>query len=336
MKFEIVQVRRTAISALAFALVLTGAACAQPPHCDPYRVASAAQCAKCHAAEFAVWQQTPHFKTFDTLHRNPKAQEIARRLGQSSIKRNDICIDCHYTSQAGDDLPHIVAGVSCESCHGAARDWIGVHSDYGGPTANRDSETEQHRLQRMTQSVALGMRNPNNLYSIARSCLQCHTVPNEALVNVGGHSPGSPNFELVAWSQGLVRHNFLRTGNKSNAPSPPDRLRVMFVVGLLADLEFSTRATALATKKSTYGTAVASRAAAAAIRLYDIQQLIHDPHLQRALEAFALARLKINNPDELNRIADDIAAAGMKLAEEADGSSWSALDSQLPLPTQYK
>ncbi len=317
-------------------LVVSANAMAQPSHCDPTKVVTAVQCAKCHVAEVSVWKQTPHAQSFDSLHRNPQALEIARRLGQSSIKRNDICLDCHYTSQAEQDLARVVAGVSCESCHGAARDWINVHSDYGGPAASKQSETEQHRLQRQTQSVALGMRNPKNLYSIARSCLQCHTVPNEKLVNVGGHSAGSPNFEMVSWSQGMVRHNFLHSDNAVNAPSPPERLRVMFVVGLIADLEFSTRATGLATQKLTYGTTVASRAAAVAIRLYEIQQSINDPRVQQALDAFAQADLKINNATQLNAIADRIAQAGMQFAEAANGVALAQLDPLMPTPSQYK
>ena len=319
------------ISLLANARVL-----AQPQHCDPAKVVTSAACAKCHVGEVNIWKQTPHAQTFESLHRNPQATEIARKLGQSSIKRNDICVDCHYTSQADDDLPRVVEGVSCESCHGAAHDWIAIHSDYGGPTANKHSEIDPHRLQRLTQSVASGMRNPKNLYSIARSCMQCHTVPNEKLVNVGGHIAGSQNFEMVSWSQGIVRHNFLRSGNAVNEVSSPERLRVMFVAGLIADLEFSSRATGAATQKSTYGLTVAARAAAVAVRLYQVQQLINDPHVQQALESFAQADLKINNAAQLNAIADRISQAGMQFADVADGSRLSAIDPLLPPHVQYK
>ncbi len=321
---------------IGLSLLANDRALAQPRHCDPTKVMSSAACGKCHVGEVNVWKQTPHAQTFESLHRNPQATEIARKLGQSSIKRNDICVDCHYTSQAESDLPRVVEGVSCESCHGAARDWIAIHSDYGGPTANKHSENDQHRLQRLTQSVASGMRNPKNLYSVARSCFQCHTVPNEKLVNVGGHTAGSQNFEMVSWSQGIVRHNFLRGGNTVNEPSSLERLRVMFVAGLIADLEFSSRATGLATQKSTFGLTVAARAAAAAVRLYQVQQLINDPHVQQALETFAQAELKINNPAQLNLIADRISQAGMQFADAVDGNRLAALDPLLPPQVQYK
>ena len=97
------------------------------------------------------------------------------------------------------------------------------------------------------------MRNPINVYMLAQSCYRCHTVPDERLVNVGGHNVGSMDFEIVAWSQGTVRHNFLRSDGQSNEPSSPERLRQMFVAGMIADLEFSVRATAAATEKATFG-----------------------------------------------------------------------------------
>lgn len=309
---------------------------AQPVQCDPAKVVSSARCAKCHIAEFNVWRQTPHAQTLETLHRNPQALEIAKRLGQTSVKRNDICIDCHYTSQMADGASRVVEGISCEACHGAARDWIQVHSDYGGPTVNAASESEQHRLDRIKQSISFGMRNPQNVYSIARSCLQCHTVPHEELVNVGGHAAGSSDFEFVRWSQGIVRHNFLHSPGGVNEPSPSQRLRVMYVSGLIADLEFSTRATALATNPSTFGKSVAGRAASVAMKLYEVQTLIRDPHVQQILESFATAELRTNNSQQLSAIADRIAELGFQFAESTDGHDLVAVDKFLPSPADYR
>ena len=180
------------------------------------------------------------------------------------------------------------------------------------------------------------MRNTRNLYEIASSCLNCHTVPNEELVNVGGHNAGSEDFELVSWSQGQVRHNFLRTGGSNNAASDPARIRVMFVVGLLADLEYSTRATAQATSKSDYGTKVANRAARVAVKLFECQQKIKDPNVQIALQAFAGAELRLNNSVSLLEIANQIKFAGTQFAAAADGTRLGSLDPLLPPPSQYK
>lgn len=311
-------------------------ALAQPSQCDPAKVIGPMRCAACHENEVRVWLQTPHAKTLEDLHRRPTANAIATKMGIRSIKRGDVCLDCHYTSQTVGDKNQIIAGVSCESCHGAALDWVTLHNDYGGPTVLKSQESSAHKEQRREVSIAHGMRNPSNVYLVARSCLQCHSVPNEKLVNVGGHGSGSLEFEMVSWSQGLNRHNFLRTDNKSNAENSPAELRVMFVAGLIADLEFSTRAVAKATERGTYGLSVAQRAANVAVRLKSIQDQIQDPNLEQALVAFSRAVLKTNNETELNAIADEIQKAGTTFAQASDGSKLAALDVMIPGKTQYK
>jgi hypothetical protein len=319
-----------------FGVIATSATWAQPPHCDPSKVLGPMRCASCHENEVRVWLQTPHARTLEDLHRRPTANAIAAKMGIRSIKRGGICLDCHYTSQTVQDKIQIIAGVSCESCHGASLDWITLHNDYGGPTALKSQETAQHRMQRQEAAMANGMRNPTNVYLIARSCLQCHSVPNQDLVDVGGHGPGSLDFELVSWSQGINRHNFLRTGNQTNAENSLAELRVMFVAGQIADLEFSTRATAKATQRGTYGLTVAQRAVRVALRLESIQEQIQDPHLEQALQAFSRAVLKTNNETELMAVADEIQHAGTAFARSADGTPWVALDSMIPTKSQYK
>ncbi len=332
MHFKLLLVVSLGVAWSCFATTTTG----QLNRCDPTKVVTVEACAKCHGQAVMGWRQTPHFQTFEKLHRNPRAKEIVKKLGlKGSIKRNDVCIGCHYTVQKQGDRLRAVSGISCESCHGAARDWVNGHSDYGGPTATKAAETEAHRANRIAKAIENGMNNPKNLYSIARGCLTCHTVPNEKLVNIGGHQAGS-DFELVAWSQGTIRHNFLRTDGKSNARSSQERLRVMFVVGLMADLELSTRATAKATSKSTYGVTSAQRAAKVATKLYEIQQKIKNSHLQNALEAFAQAELRVGNAKQLNQIANEIMKWGNQFATQTNGAKLGAIDGLLPTPDKYR
>lgn len=303
---------------------------------DPAKILGPDSCTKCHEKEMLQWHTTPHFATFETLHRNPEAQAIADRLGLGSIKRNDTCLACHYTVQEVNSRVRVIAGVSCESCHGAAKDWIALHNDYGGPNATKESETPEHRQQRIAESVKAGMNNPSNIYLIARQCLGCHTTPNEQLVNIGGHAAGSKEFELVSWSQGMVRHNFLRTNGTSNAAPTPAELRVMYVVGVMADLEASLRATAAATTKAPFGIASAQRAVNLKKKLYEIGELIDDPHVDEAIEAALAVPLKLNHQSELNAAADVVGKAAFTFAAEADGNTLAALDPLLPKPEQYK
>ncbi|WP_210421376.1 cytochrome c family protein [Mariniblastus fucicola] len=311
-------------------------AAAQGLVCDPSKVMTFESCANCHGSEIRVWRQTPHFKTFEELSRNPKAREICSKMGLSSVKRSNVCIDCHFTLQEIDGRNKAVSGISCESCHGASRDWLALHNDYGGPTATKESESESHRKKRLKQSAKFGMNNTRDLYSIAMNCYSCHMVPNEDLVNIGGHTAGTAEFDLVRYSQGQIRHNFLRSNGAVNEQASQDRLRMMHVVGLIADLEFSTRATAIATENGTYGVNVAQRAAASAVKLFELQKAFNNEQVQRVLEAFAKAKLNTNNYEQLNEVADEIQQAGREFAVKNDGSEMAFVDALLPSPSQYK
>jgi hypothetical protein len=302
----------------------------------PALVIGSDACAKCHAAEVNAWKQTPHHETFLTLHRKPQAQEIAKKMGVSSFKHDSACIKCHYSMQQQSGALEPIAGVSCESCHGPAKNWVDTHHDYGGPGIKRGQESAEHRHQRLVNSISKGMRNPENVYLVAQSCYRCHTVPDEKLVNVGGHVAGSMNFEMVAWSQGTIRHNFVRSDGKANLPSDPTRLRVLFVSGMIADLEFSLRATAEATAKETFGTTSAGRAARAAKRIAAAQEKVNQPVLAEVMEAFKSVQLKLNNRDQLVDAADRIAEMGVRFAATVDGSQLAALDAFLPKPDQWK
>ena len=305
-------------------------------HVDPNKVTGAESCEKCHAAELQTWKQTPHFETFLTLHRKKDAQEIASKLGISSFKNDSNCIQCHYTMQHQGSTVEAVAGVSCESCHGPAKDWINVHNNYGGAGVTRDTETPEHRRQRLSESIAAGMRNPINVYLVAQSCYRCHTVPDEKLVNIGGHSAGSLDFELVSWSQGMVRHNFVRTDGKQNIESSPERLRLMFVAGMIADLEFSLRATASATEKSTFGLTAAKRASRSAERLKSAQSKLQQPVLDEILQAYSGVALKLNNRDPINEVAEQVHRLGLKFAATVRGEDLVAIEAFIPPKNKWK
>ena len=305
---------------------------------EPTKVLGTESCVKCHAGEVSVWRATPHARTFDELHRRPEAKTIASNLGIRSIKHEGRCVSCHYTRQpdpTNGDL-HVTSGISCESCHGAAQDWLDVHHDYGGEGVNRLTESPEHRRQRIAASVTAGMRNPHNLYAMAQSCYRCHTTPDEELVNRGGHSAGSLEFEFVSWSQGTVRHNFVHSDGSTNELPSRERLRVMFVAGIIADLEASLRATARATEKATYGITAAKRSARAAARLQSVAAKVDDPRLSEILAVFEGVKLTLNNLARLDRAADEIAQLGYRFAENHDGATLAPLDPFVPPPERWK
>ena len=53
------------------------------------------------------------------------------------------------------------------------------------------------REERRIKAAAAGMIRPEDTYAVAANCCECRHVPNEKLVNTGGHTFGTPALELV-------------------------------------------------------------------------------------------------------------------------------------------
>jgi len=310
--------RRFSIPPFAVLLLI---ACAPLPalaQSDPAKILGPDACIACHKLEGAAWQEMKHYKTFDELHRRPEAKDIAGKLGIANIKSESACIQCHYTSMGAPGEAKAVAGVSCERCHGAGADWVKVHNDKTKPTHIADAEK-------------LGFISPGNLYKLASNCYQCHTIPNEKLVNTGGHQAGSP-IELVAWTQGEVRHHFL--SGKTNAEATPERKRMLYLIGRIVDLEYSLRGVAEATEKATYATTMARRAQAAKTELKKIADLVPKDEVKAIVAAGDGAQLKLNNKEQLLAAAQTISELGQKISDTYQGADLAALDPLLPTAFQ--
>jgi len=316
---------------LALLLRCGSEASAQTP--DAAKVRGPEACAECHTAEMDAWKGTQHYKTFNAMHRKPEAQQIATKLGIATIKRESLCVNCHYTEKATGSGKDVIAGIACESCHGAGKDWIDLHGDYGGKKVEKSMEKPAHRKQRIEQSQARGMLQPTFIYPVASRCYQCHTVPNERLVNVGGHKAGS-DFELVAWTEGEVRHNFQTSD--TNPEDPPERKRVMYVVGQSLALEANLRGVSKATEKGNYAAEMAKRVVGARENLKKINGLVRIPEVEEMIAVAEKAQLKLKNEAELVKAADQVAKAVQKFAVGSDGKKLAALDSLLPNRSQYK
>jgi hypothetical protein len=302
---------------------------------DPAKVQGPESCGECHKQEVEAWKLTHHFATFNDMHRSDDAKAIAEKMGIRRIKSESLCLDCHYTSKVTADGPAVIAGVSCESCHGAARDWINVHNDYG-KGFTKATEPADHRAARLSAAVKGGMLRPDDIYAVAQNCYQCHIVTNEKLVNVGGHAAGTADFNLLSYSQGEVRHNFLDSGGKVNADDSPARLRMLFTMGTLLDLEYSLRAVARATEKATYALTYAHRVKAIKEKLAKINALAPTSEITDILAATEKVSLKLNNADELNGAADKVRALAQAFGTAHNGGDLAAIDPLLPGPDTYK
>ena len=225
---------------------------------DPSKIVAeeADSCGLCHERTVEAWMESMHSITFDEMHERDESSAIIEALGLSgNIRRNAECVTCHYT-QAADEpggRPATVMGISCQRCHGEAADWMDLHGD---------GDTYPDKMERLKLSEEKGMRPTYNIYNLASNCYQCHTVPREELVNTGGHPAGS-DFELVAWTQGEVRHNFMPLPDEEeNKESPIETRRLMFVLGKILDLEYGLRGLAQATGEGGYLDAMGARVTA--------------------------------------------------------------------------
>ena len=302
-------------------------------HLDPEKVKGPDACGECHKDSMALWKETTHAKTFSDLPRSEKGREIANNMGIKRIKSGSDCLGCHFTSAIVEEKTKPIAGITCESCHGAGRDWIDVHSDFGGKDVKAENEDPAHKKERYAKSEAAGMLRPGHLYNVAQNCYGCHTVPNEKLVNVGGHPAGS-KFELVRWSQGEVRHNVWYS--KENDEASIERRRMMFIVGQMLDLEHALRGLSRATEKANYAKAMAKRANSARKRVLKIAETVSAEELTKIGEIAAGVKLKLNNEEALASAADKISASAKEFAGNHDGSQFSGVDAFLPAADKYK
>jgi len=297
---------------------------------DPAKIKTEEACRECHASAYDVWQETPHAKGFKTLHRKEAAMDIAERMGFRLIKRESLCLNCHYTPIEKDGQIRAESGVSCESCHGAGADWIDLHNDYGGKGFTFQNETPEHKAQRIARSRELGMRRPSDMYALAARCFQCHIVPNEKLVNVGGHGTGSADFELAAWSQGEIRHNFLQsflTGDGLvNAERPQAYKRVLYVLGRALDVEHSLRGVAVAKDRARYFQAMSRRLRKGLSELRAIQSVASMPELAEILTTARGVKALPNNGENITRAADEIRASIQRFLARREALDLAALD----------
>ncbi|HSL84437.1 MAG TPA: multiheme c-type cytochrome, partial [Thermoanaerobaculia bacterium] len=125
------------------------------------------------------------------LRRLPKAVEIAtlyygKPAGDLMVKGAAVCMDCHGTVPAGQAAWEVESGVSCESCHGPAGEYVRSHQEA--------SAAERRRL---------GLVHLGDPATRAKTCASCHYVTDPRLL-ASGHPPGSAGFDLAERSGKIV------------------------------------------------------------------------------------------------------------------------------------
>jgi hypothetical protein len=136
--------------------------------------------------EYSTWVlQDKHSKSWNVLN-NDVSQRIAKILSLPDAAHAPKCLACHAVYAPESEKARqfdINDGVSCESCHGPASQWLGPHTA-------RDWPHEK--------SVAMGMYDTKNLQLRTAKCLTCHLGTKEKWVDHEMIAAGHPDlvFEL--------------------------------------------------------------------------------------------------------------------------------------------
>lgn len=244
-------------------------------------------CADCHGSAYDTWLDTKHAASEDTS-RHPNAKKFAEELGMrsSQIKRTDsICAGCHFTPAVRAGRERIIAGVSCQSCHGAAADWVAIHDDFGEPGKTRRTETASHQEVRYQRVHSAGMVYPKDLYGLATNCIQCHFVTNQEVVNGSSHPIGS-DFDLVTRSQSNIKH-FPRADSAKKIK--------MAIAGIAASCVQSFKALATAEPDTRFGDAMRRKAQVVSWQLITMSERIAIVELGQIAQVLRAADIRPGN-----------------------------------------
>jgi hypothetical protein len=143
---------------------------------------------------YTIWKKSdPHQHSFDVLA-GPRAARIAQGLALAAAAQSTRCTVCHAPlwtlpeERLASTINAQQEGVTCESCHGPAQNWLRSHT-------RRDFTH--------AENVETGVRDLQSLYVRANSCVACHQVIEPDLLTAG-HPPLI--FELDAQTVAEPRH----------------------------------------------------------------------------------------------------------------------------------
>jgi hypothetical protein len=153
---------------------------------------------------YRIWfERDPHARASETLSK-PESERMVRALGikQPATEAAE-CIGCHSpmaaASDAGSHWHSMSEGVSCEACHGAARDWIEPHRslDWNNPSIWSDN-----------RKAAAGFQDTKSLHGRASACVKCHVGGGGLDVNHDLIAAGHPRlvYEFAAYNALMPAH----------------------------------------------------------------------------------------------------------------------------------
>jgi hypothetical protein len=150
----------------------------------PAKFLGANSCAStgCHGGagqnqnQFLVWSLKDfHSQRPAATLTTARAKQIAAALDIKDATADTRCTSCHAPLQQvpenlrGENFK-VSEGVSCESCHGSAENWLRAHMRHDYTRADR---------------TAAGMRDLQNLYVRANTCVACHQNVDADILKAG-------------------------------------------------------------------------------------------------------------------------------------------------------
>ena len=204
----------------------------------------------CHGGASEKNNQYTIWSTHDFHHARPyatletaRSERLADVLKIGNPTQSARCTVCHapFATVPSDRLGHdaqITEGVSCETCHGPAENWIRSHT--------RPDYTHADR-------VTAGMRDLKNLYVRANTCVACHQNIDPEI-----RAAGHPEliFEMDGQSVAMPRH-WAKSGDR---PGP----QIWLVGQLVAEREIFQPTQSLKSDEEIYRGSAARFVASAA------------------------------------------------------------------------
>jgi Cytochrome c554 and c-prime len=173
-------------------------------------------------SEYTTWiTKDPHAGAYEELF-SKTSSTIQKKMASATPAHEDQrCLKCHVapdydTRQPPPDAPYFKTdGVSCESCHGGAKNWLAVH------------HLDSWRGKTSVEKKRAGMNDTQSVAGRAQVCVTCHVGAPGMEVDHDLIAAGHPrlHFEFSAFHAFMLRHwpDF-----KDRDPSRSERGKVDF------------------------------------------------------------------------------------------------------------
>ena len=160
-------------------------------------------------AAYQIWmRKDPHARAYEVLSNERSSHMMAllypKENGPAPHATQEArCLNCHVTTETSGDLQLLPAahavtdGVGCESCHGPAKQWLGLHSTIAWRGLSPEAKS------------SLGFVDTTaDIAGRARLCANCHVGSPGRDVNHDLIAAGHPrlNFEFSTFHANLPKH----------------------------------------------------------------------------------------------------------------------------------